>query len=237
MLNLHLPSALGIAPYMSAGPSFALRLRCKLQFLGGGLRTNDDCEGGGARSKRFDLGVAGGAGIGWTIAGITLVTEARASGGLRTYVLPADVSNARSVSWSVLVGVSMPLNRRRPMPPVPFPLGGRPTEAALPMRPPATAPAALPLAPSRVRITITADDVDVHEIVEGIARATGYNVIVATQVHRRVSAALIDVPAEEAVQAIADAAGMSLLRPSTPGQVALVVQNRAASQPAKVTKP
>lgn len=234
MLNLYLPIGLGIAPYFSAGPSFALRLRCKLQFLGGGLITNDDCDGGsgggGVRSRRVDLGVAGGAGIGWNVGQMTLVVETRASTGLRTYVLPSDVRDARSLSWSVLAGISVPLNpRRSAMPPVRVPLLA--TVPAVPARPviaPARTSVRGPLvAGTTRRFTLTADDVDVRELIEGIAKATGFNVIVATQVHRRVSAALFDVTAEEAIQALADVAGLSVMSPIRPGQATIVVSSGA----------
>ena len=235
LFNLHLPIGLGIAPYISAGPSFDIRLRCRLQFLGGGLVSDGNCDGGsgGARSRRLDVGVAGGAGAGWTIGQMTFVVETRASTGLRTYVLPVDVGGARSMSWSLLAGVSVPLNRRRLIPPVRFPpLAAVPTAPAVPMIASGQTPIAAPLATAATkRFTLTADDVDVHEIIEGIAKATGYNVVVGTQVHRRVTAALFDVTAEEAVQEIASVAGLSVLRPMAPGQ-AMIVVNRTASAPA-----
>ena len=241
MFSLQLPIGGGIAPYFSAGPSLALRLRCRIQFLGGGLVTNDDCDGGssGERSRRFDLGIAGGAGIGWTVGQMTLVVETRASTGLRTYVLPSDVRDARNLSWSVLAGISVPLNpRRSAMPPerVPPlrapplrapPRASVPTVPARPMTAPARTSVGRPLAAGTRRFSLTADDVDVRELIEGIAKATGFNVIVATQVHRRVSAALFDVTPEEAIQALADVAGLSVLSPIKPGQATIVVNSGA----------
>jgi len=244
MLNLHVPGAFGIAPYLSAGPSFAFRVRCRLQFLGGGLSTNDDCEGGGGgtQSRRLDLGVAGGGGLAWTVGAMTVVMESRLATGLRTNVLPVDVGDARTLSWSVLAGVSMPLTRRT-LPPVrrpPF-VASRPADIATPIRPAvplaAPAPIAPPLAPARRHITITADDVEVRDVIEEIARVTGYNVIVGTQVHRRVTAALFDVPADAAVRHIADVTGLLVLPPSTPGGAAIVMQNKVPSSSRAVRRP
>lgn len=238
MVNLNLPSALGVTSYFSAGPNFAFRLRCRLQFLGGGLRTSDACDGGGTRSSRVDLGVAGGAGIGWSVGAMTLVMEGRVATGLRTYVLPTDVGGARSMSWSVLAGVSTPLNRQRPVtsPPVRLPpIAAGPGEATVPARAPLLIPSVPVVATSPLRLTVTADDVDVHDIIEGIAKATGFKVIVGTQVHKRVSAALYGVTAEEAIQEIVAIAGLTIIRPDDPGQAIIVVQNKSGR--AATTKP
>jgi type II secretory pathway component GspD/PulD (secretin) len=136
------------------------------------------------------------------------------------------------MSWSVLAGISMPLTRRT-LPPVRLPpfVAAGPADIAMPVRPaaPIPSPVAIALAPARRHITITADDVEVRDIIEEIARVTGYNVIVGTQVSRRVSAALFDVPAEAAVRSIADVAGLLVLPPSTPGGAAIVMQNKASS--------
>jgi len=230
LFNLHFPSAFGLGPYLSAGPSVALRIRCRLQFVGGGVRSNDDCEGGGIRAKRLDLGVLGGAGLTWDLGAMKLVVETRGSAGLRSYVVPTDVRDARTVSWSVLAGVSMPLSRRT-LPPVRLPplIAAVPAEVPAPARRAAPAPTRAPvaLAPGRKHITITADDVDVRDVIEGIAQATGYKVIVGTQVRRRVTAALFDVPADAAVQSIAESAGLIVLPPSAPGRAAIVVQNKS----------
>lgn len=236
LLDLRFPSAFGVAPYLSAGPSLGFRWRCRLQFLGGGLRTDETCEGtGGTRSRRVDVGIAGGGGLAFSVGAMTLMFEARGSTGLRTYVLPIDVRDARSVSWSLLAGVSMPLNRRRVIPPVRIPtLAARPGDLAVPAQAPSLrAAVGTVIPPSRRRLTLTADDVDIHEVLGGIAQATGYKVIVATQVHKRVTAALYDVTAEEAVQAIADVVGFTMLKSTIPGQTTLVVQNKATQPPSQ----
>jgi hypothetical protein len=135
----------------------------------------------------------------------------------------------------------MPLSRRT-LPPVRLPpfVASGPADIATPMRPavPLASPAAIALAPARRHITITADDVEVRDVIEEIARVTGYNVIVGTQVSRRVSAALFDVPADAAVRSIADVAGLLVLPPSTPGGAAIVMQNKAPSpSPRAVRRP
>jgi type II secretory pathway component HofQ len=118
----------------------------------------------------------------------------------------------------------MPLHRRRTMPPVRLPpLAAQPSDAAMPTRAFVQAPRTPAAAPTGRRLTITADDVDVGEIVRAIAKATGFNVIVATQVHVRVSVALFDLTVEEAIQAIVDVAGFSVLPPAAPGNAAIVV--------------
>ena len=235
MLNAQLFSAFGIAPYLSVGPSVAARLRCRLQFVGGGLMTDDDCDvARSSRSHRLDFGIAGGGGVGWTFSGFTLSVEARVSSGLRTYVLPIDVQNARSSSWSVLGGVSVPLYRTRRLPPVWMPPR---SVMAAPSVPGVSRSEPKFVAPSReasrevVRasagrhVTLTADDVDVREVLAAIAKITGAKVSVSSAINTRVSAVLIDVPAAEAIQAIADVAGLSVITPSIPGQATIVVRN------------
>jgi len=227
MLQLQLLSAKGVAPFFSAGPNLALRLKCRLQFVGGGVRTDDDCDTArSAESNPLDIGVAGGGGVNWSIGVITLSVEARLIAGLRPNVLPIDVPNSRSFGWSALAGISMPLYRTRSMPPMRLP-----PLAALPLQAPPTLPSAQAPAQSREalmssvstrRVTITADDVDARQVIMGIAIATGMNVIVSPLVTRRVSARLYDVGGEEAIQAVADVAGLSVMRPAAPGGYTIV---------------
>ena len=231
MFNMQLASAFGIAPYLSVGPSIAARLRCRLQFSGGGLMTDDDCDAArSTSSNRVDVGIAGGAGVGWTIDALTLSVEARVTSGLRTFVLPTDVQNARSASWSVLGGVSVPLYRTRAVPPVWMP--PRTMTAALPAAfVPPTRPTSREVvtASSGRRVTITADNVEVRELLMAIASMGGVRVVVAPLIHARVSAVLFDVPASEAIQAVAQVAGLSAIAPSAPGQATLVI--RALTKP------
>jgi len=114
MLQLHVSPAAAVQPYLSAGPSLVVRLRCTLLFRGGGVLSSNDCdEAKGAQSNRIDVGVGGGAGLNVRIGATTLGIESRWSAGLRTNVLPIDVENARTLGWSVLAGASTPLSRRR----------------------------------------------------------------------------------------------------------------------------
>ena len=66
---------------------------------------------------------------------------------------------------------------------------------------------------------------DVREVLAAIAKITGAKVSVSSAINTRVSAVLIDVPAAEAIQAIADVAGLSVITPSIPGQATIVVRN------------
>ena len=232
MLNAQLMSVYGIAPYLSVGPSIAARLRCRLQFVGGGLVTNDDCDAArSTRSNRIDFGVAGGAGVGWTLSGFTLSVEARVSSGLRTYVLPTDALNARSSGWSVLGGVSVPLYRTRTLAPVWMP--PRAVMAPSPVAQPAFAAPARGASRDLVamstgrHVSLTADNVDVREVLAAIAKISGVKVTVSSAINTRVSAVLFDVPAADAIHAIADVAGLSVISPAAPGQTTIIVRNPA----------
>lgn len=246
MLRFQLPQARdgGIAPYVSFGPNLGVRMRCRVQFLGGGVSTNDPCEAGGARSRQVDAGVAGGAGVDWYLGSVSLVTEARAAAGLRPYVLPTDASEAKSVSWSFLAGISMPLR-----------FGDDPRPAARPKAPPrvlagsngtpaaARGPAAgevtpaVPATDSPRRVTLTVDHADIHDVVLYILKTTGYRIEVPTDVHERISGTLSDISPEELAQAIANVAGLTLIRPTTSGQPARLIRMSAALAPRKPVKP
>src|SRR5687768_2879323 len=67
----------GVAPFLVAGPIFSFRVRCRLQFSCGGLNSDEDCNDRGEPSSRFDVGVAGGAGLAWSVAGTTISIESR----------------------------------------------------------------------------------------------------------------------------------------------------------------
>jgi predicted outer membrane protein len=114
MLQLQAPWTRGVAPYVTAGPSVAFRVRCTLQFVGGGITTDDQCDNSsGARVNRVDVGLAAGVGLHLGVGATKLDIESRITTGLRSNVLPIDVANSRSEGWSVLAGVSMLLNPRR----------------------------------------------------------------------------------------------------------------------------
>lgn len=207
----------GFRPFLAGGPSFSLRLRCRLQFSGGGLNTDEDCNERGEPSNRVDVGIAGGGGLAWSLSGTTISIESRVTAGLRRYVLPTDVSDARTVNWSVLAGASIPLSRRRMGPP-PW----VPPRIPMPAYPaaPSVVPRVTESRPTNVaptRVTITADNVDAREVIMAIARVGGLDVVVSAEIRSRVTAHLIDVPADQAIQAIADVNGLGVLRPAAPG--------------------
>lgn len=222
----------GFRPFLAAGPSFSFRMRCRLEFIGGGLNTDEDCNERGEPSSRLDVGVAGGAGLAWSIAGTTISVESRVTAGLRRYVLPTDVSDARMMNWSILAGASIPLSRRRVRPPVWVP--PRSTLPALP-----GSPSIVPrIADSRStsagvpRVTVTADNADAREVLVAIARTGGLNVVVSSEIRSRVTAHLVNVPADQAIQAIAEVNGLGVLRPAAPGSAMVVF----FQQPANVNR-
>lgn len=245
LLRFQLPQARdgGIAPYLSVGPNLGIRVRCRVQFLGGGVSTNDPCESGGAQSRQVDAGVAGGAGVDWYLGSVSLVTEARAAAGLRAYVLPTDASQAKSVSWSLLAGISMPLrfgDDPRPAPrPVPPPrVVVSSSNSVADARGPAVGDGipAVPVAGDARRVTLTVDHADIHDVVLYILKTTGYRIDVPPDVHERVSGTLSDIAPEEAARAIANVAGLTLVLPTTPGQPARLVRTSVATPAAKPTR-
>jgi hypothetical protein len=214
----------GFSPFLAAGPSFSIRVRCRLQFSGGGLNTDEDCNEGGTESSILDVGVAGGGGLAWTFAGTTISLESRVTAGLLRNVLPTDVSDARTLHWSVLAGASVPLNGRRvlppTMPPVRIPLPRLPALPATPSIPEVTESSRATSA--KPRVTITADNADAREVLLAIARVGEIDVVVSSEIRARVTAHLIDVPAAQAIQAIAEVTGLGILRPAAPGSATVV---------------
>lgn len=216
LLQAGFRTASGITPFLAAGPSFAYRFRCRLRFSGGGVETDEDCNARGEPSSSLDVGVAAGAGLAVSFGPTTISIESRMSAGLRRNVLPTDVSAARAVGWSVLLGASIPTSRRGVGPPVWMPPRmPRPVLPGAPMySPPVASSAPSSTAP---RVTITADNADAREVLLAIARLGGLDVVVSSLVQTRVTAHLIDVPADQAIQAIADVTGLSVMRPSARG--------------------
>lgn len=219
-----------VSPFLNVGPNVALRVRCRLQFEGGGVVSDGSCESTqGVRSTRFDFGVGAGAGVGFNIDGAMLTVETRITTGLRHFVLPTDVADARSIGWSALAGLSFPLRRR---------LAGAATPiAASPRAVTATPLPALRSVPSTVDdpgeritrsesggplLTLRADDVDVRDVLYAIGAASGVSVAVSPDVRRRVTAVLHGVSAEQAIQAIADVAGLQVQRPMMVGGTTVV---------------
>jgi hypothetical protein len=223
LLQARYRTPLGFTPFVVGGPSFSLRVRCRLQFSGGGLNTDEDCNARGTSSSLLDVGVAGGGGLAWSFGGTTISLEGRVTAGLLRNVLPTDVSDERALHWSVLAGASVPLSGRRVLPP------GMTPRIPRPMLPPLPAVPSIPeVTESRMgttgkpRVTITADNADAREVLLAIARVGEIDVVVSSEIRTRVTAHLIDVPAEQAIQAIADVSGLGILRPAAPGRATVV---------------
>jgi hypothetical protein len=71
-----------------------------------------------------------------------------------------------------------------------------------------------PLEPAATRpITLSAVNADVRPLLIGIAREAGIDLVVTSDVNQRVSINLQNVPAPEAIAAIADAAGLTVTVP------------------------
>lgn len=229
MWQLSSPALSGFAPFVSAGPAVAVRLRCRLFFQGGGVRTDANCdEARGATSRWVDVGVAVGGGAGWRIGGTRIAVEGRYTAGLLPNVLPTDGTGARSTAWSVQAGASVPLYRMRSVPPTRYP----PLAAALPLAalvtPPGVPPApAMPMLPEGRRVTFTVIDVDAGEIIAEIARAGGLNVVVSSGGRARVSLTLTDATAADAIRAVAGVAGLKVQPPSAPGGASIVFRDPA----------
>lgn len=224
LLQARLRTPSGFSPFLAGGPSFSLRMRCRLQFSGGGLNTDEDCNERGEPSSLLDVGVAGGGGLAWTFGGTTVSLESRVTAGLLRNVLPTDVSDERTLQWSVLAGASVPLNGRRIGPPV-----WAPPRIPLPRLPPLPAGPSIPEVSEsrpgttgRPHVTITADNADAREVLLAIARVGEIDVVVSSEIRARVTAHLIDVPAEQAIQAIADVAGLGILRPADHASASVV---------------
>jgi type II secretory pathway component HofQ len=68
---------------------------------------------------------------------------------------------------------------------------------------------------------VTAIDADARSLLIAIARESGLNLVVSTDVRRRVSVSLTNAPADEAIAAIIAQAGLTVSRPvaATPAVV------------------
>jgi type II secretory pathway component HofQ len=86
------------------------------------------------------------------------------------------------------------------------------------------APTADPLAalgPTR-RVTVHAVNADVRSLLVAVAKESGLDLIVSGDVRSRVSVALDDVPAAEALRAIIQSAGLAISGPGALGAIAAV---------------
>ena len=231
MLQLHVVSVSALGLYVTGGPGLAIRLRCRLQFDGGGLRTEDECDTArGAQSNRVDFAVNGGAGAVWSPGPFTLSAEWRYTTGLRPYVLPIDAARARTYGWSALAGVAVPLARARSAPGtrLPGPVFSSPmpreTRAHEPyLSTPTVELSSTAVNPMGFLISVDADDVDAHEVFAGIARAVGISIEVSPLVRTRITIALTDVTVDAALSAIVYKAGLAMVRSREVGQPRVTV--------------
>jgi hypothetical protein len=226
LLQLKLPSTAGLLPFLVAGPSVGVKLKCTLEFVGGGVRSADDCDANrGVQSHTLDFGVAGGGGLMLPLRELTLVLEGRVNAGLRNFVVPLDEHNSKSYGWAATLGVSLPLRRAtisRMPPPVLGPLEQmRPPPSILPA--PTVEPELSPARASAMRhVSVNAVDADARALILAIAKEAGLNIVVSSDVRSRVSVTLTDVPAAEAIQAILDVTGLKLMAPQYGASPAIV---------------
>lgn len=228
LLQLKIPRVAGVMPFVLGGPNVALSLSCTLKFVGGGLSTSDNCDSGGGtvRTRTFDFGGTVGAGISWASGIATFGLEGRASAGLRSLVAPVDATNSRSFGWSVMAGVSMPINQTRipraiPRPGVARPLPMMPMPAQILSRPTQSVPFAG--ASTTKLITVNAVDADARNLLISIAQEAGINMVISPDVRSRVTVRFLNIPAMEAVQAIILQAGLQVAGASISGASPAVV--------------
>jgi hypothetical protein len=215
-----------IQPYLLAGPSLVVELRCRLRSTTPGVPTNESCDGRRGDLDAVDVGIEGGAGVELGVGPVKLLLEGRGATNAGTVTVPTGTSTSRGFAWSVLTGVSIPFRARtgarvrpddRRPPSVPA-AAANPADLP-PLAPlPADALVERRAAPPRVenlgqRISVRAIDADARALLVGIAREAGINLVVSSDVRRRVSLTLIDVPAMQAIQEIAAAANLTITTP------------------------
>lgn len=231
-LQLKLPTPSGVNPYVSAGPVMSLRLDCSLQFVGGGVQTNDSCEGSGRpKTTPVTFGVGANVGLERDYGILDFLIEGRATTGLSIETVPIDARRPRSYGWAVLSGVSFPLGRSRtatPIGPRPMsPVAATPTSAAVaaptmpelpavtvataaPVTAPPTPQDALDVIPSTRLVSVTATDADVRALLVLIAREGGVSIVVDPDVTGRISLSLTNVPVVDALRAVIEAAHLTV---------------------------
>jgi hypothetical protein len=234
-----------VKPYFLAGPSLVFEVRCQVRFVTVGLVSTDDCNNTSGDLNRTDVGIEGGAGLEIGLGPANLLLEARGNTNVGTVVVPTETRTSRSFSWSLMTGVSVPLRartgaralpgERRPAPPrmdetVQGVTAPEPTSSSgLPALPtlPAESLVEERQAPPRVenlnqRISVRAIDADARALLIGIANQAGINMVVSSDVNRRVSLTLHDVPAMQAIQEIAIAASLTIATPESRALPAVV---------------
>jgi len=223
---------LGVRPYVLAGPTVVYAAKCNVEFVTAGLTSHPYCFDS-VSTGRMDFGFAMAAGLGWTVGTTTLGLEARGSTGFRSVVVPLESQASRSLTWSVLASVSVPLHfnfgrGRQPtgVPTLPG-VGAAQGGAGVFAESPPVAPPELSRLPgagaSTKRITVTAVDADARSLLIAIAREAGISLIVSTDVRRRVSVSFKDAAPEDAIRAIIADAGLSIAAPPSSRALPAVV--------------
>jgi hypothetical protein len=249
MLQVQIPTPSGVTPFVSAGSVVSLRLSCNLQFSGGGVQTNDSCEGSGRpKTNPVTFGVGAGAGLERSFGIMSVLIEGRVITGLTVETLPLDAKRPRSYGWSLLSGVSFPLGHAVSTPQVPRPMpamGAAPAAAAaatstrvatapLPEIPavaiasprsitPVQPRDALDLVASDRLVSVHAVDADVRSLLLLIAKEGGVSIIVDPEVSGRVWVTLTNVPVVDALRAVIQSAHLTVTSASTNAAQAAIV--------------
>jgi hypothetical protein len=228
------PKLLGTQAFLLAGPRLVYGVSCNLEFITGGLTSNTSCDES-AGANRLDVGAAVAGGLSWSILGSTIGIEARGATSFRSVVVPLATQNSRSLAWTVLAGVAVPMQFRRS----PGPLGGpaMPGVTGLPPLEPLrsvviteSVPIGAPelaqssgVGASTKRITVTALDADVRSLLIALAKEAGISLVVSNDVRRRVSVSFKDASPEEAIRAIIAEAGLTVVDPPSSRPLPTVV--------------
>ncbi len=228
LTKLEFAKRLWTRPFVKVGPAFVVGLDCNLEFVTGGLVSNTACDDA-TGTNRIDVGVAVAGGLNWSLGTSTLGIEARGSTSFRTVVVPLESKSSRSLAWSVLAGLSIPIQfsrARRPVigPNVPTlePIRITTISGALPTLPQELVPQSGAGASAK-RITLTAVDADVRSLLIALAKEAGISLVVSNDVRRRVSVSFKDASPEEAIRAIIAEAGLTVVDPPSERAMPTVV--------------
>jgi hypothetical protein len=231
-----LPRTLFVEPYVMAGPSLVYGLSCNLEFITGSFISSTPCDEE-AGSNRLDIGFTAATGLRIPVGPTHVFAEARGSTSFRSVVVPLESQASRSFSWSVLGGLSMPMEfgRARRAPGVPSGVVAAatvvPTAPGLPPLAPISggviteAPVSSELAPASTakRVSLTAVDADARSLLIAIAGEAGVNMVVSNDVRQRVSVSFKDATADEAIRAIIAQAGLTIVDPPSARALPTVV--------------
>lgn len=223
---------LGTRPFILAGPSLVYGLDCNLEFVTGGFTSDTPCDENTGAS-RIDIGVAVAGGLEWSLGASKLAVELRGSTSFRSVVVPLESQSSRSLAWSALAGISVPMTfgrtRRAPtgVPQMPTTVPafdqGRPVVMAPPLPSVPDLSRSSGAGTSSKRVTVSAVDADARSLMIAIAREAGISMVVSTDVQKRVSVAFQDTPADEALRSIIALAGLTVVNPPSERPLPIVV--------------